>query len=98
MSRLPDAGGAPLIPHELDKVTVTGHYDDDGACRQIFVYLNTDYVTAADVADAVRAVFRPDVAQRDHSLGGTKAFPLVGLNGHSIAPTPQRADSEWFKQ
>lgn len=85
-------------PHDPDKVTVTGHYDDRGECRQIFVYLNYDTVTAADVADAVRAVFKPDVTERDLGLGQTRAFPFVGLNGHAVAPLPTRAEGEWFNK
>lgn len=81
---------------EPDKVTVTGHYDDNGQCRQIFVYLNGDDVTAADVAEAVRSVFRPETTQRDGGFGETRAFPFVGLNGHAIAPRPTANDPEWF--
>lgn len=83
-----------------DKVTVTGHYDDYGACRQIFVYLNGDDVTASDVAEAVRAVFRPDpgVTHRNDTTGQTKAFPLVGINGHSVNPGPPNAEAKWFHE
>jgi hypothetical protein len=86
------------LPHEFDKVTVTGYYDDDDRCRQIFVYLNGDDVTARDVAEAVRAVFRPDVTQRDRSHGDTRAFPQIGVNGHAVAPPSELDDKDWFRQ
>lgn len=87
-------------PFEPDKVTVTGHYDDDGQCRQIFVYLNADVVTAADVAEAVRAVFHPDppATVRDPGLGETRAYPFVNINGRAINPGPGDVVSKWFDQ
>lgn len=83
---------------EPDKVTITGHYDDDGACRQIFVYLNGDTVTPAEVADAIRAVFRPDpqVTAGNGVGGATRAFPLIGVNGHAVNPGPAKVADEWF--
>jgi hypothetical protein len=82
----------------VDKVTVTGHYDAAGQCRQVFVYLNSEVVTARDVAEAVRAVFRPEPTQRDGGFGDTKAYPFVGLNGNPN-PAPQtKNEREWFKE
>lgn len=83
---------------EMDKVTVTAHYDDAGACRQIYVYLNDDHIAPEDVANAVRAVFRPDTGTtvRNHHLDETRAFPYVSLNGHSVAPKRDPSGQEWF--
>lgn len=87
-------------PLEPDKVTVSGHYDDSGTCRQIFVYLNADVVTVADVAEAVRAVFRPEPATTDSDpgLGRTRAFPFVAINPHAINQGPDNSGSKWFRE
>lgn len=82
-----------------DKVTIAAHYDDKGECRQIMVYLNSDYLTPHDVAEAVRAVFKPNaVTNSDPLSGGTRQFPFVGLNGHAINPGPPKPDEEWTQR
>jgi hypothetical protein len=71
----------------IDKVTVTAHYDDSGRCRSIFVYLNDDFVTTADVAAAVRSVFRPEAqhpAWNSATVSNDIVVPHVRLNGNDL--------------
>lgn len=71
----------------MDKVTVTGHYDEAGTCRSIFVYLNDSIVTTSDVAAAVRAVFRPDVAPAwNAATVSNEIVPAVRVNGVDLYP------------
>jgi len=69
----------------IDKVTVTAHYDDHGRCRSVFVYLNDDFITSADVSAAVRAVFRPEANHWNATtVGNDVALPTVRVNGHDL--------------
>lgn len=65
----------------IDRVTVTAHYDDLGRARSIFIYLNDDNLSPADVTAAVRALFRPDrTTWNDVTVGN----PQVRVNGAAL--------------
>lgn len=67
----------------VDKATICAHYDDDGRCRSIFVYLNDARVTTADVASAVRSVFRPE-STAWNAVTARNELPRVRVNGTEL--------------
>lgn len=69
---------------DTDKATICAHYDDDGRCRSVFVYLNDTYVTTADVAAAVRAVFRPESHVEPWNGVTDGELPQVRVNGSQL--------------
>lgn len=80
-----------------DKVRVAAYYDErDGSCHSIDVVLNYDGISRDDLAQVIRAVFRPElpskVTQRDAELGSTGVLQM-GRTIHDAATTVTNVNS-----
>jgi hypothetical protein len=81
---------------DVDKVMVTGFYDESGHCYSVEIHLNYDGISREDLTEVIRAAFNPAQAGiempragqkftfRHTELGNTAEIPAV--NGSRTVP------------